>query len=73
MEIFKQILFHVFEHEPPNKNDILLNFSNVILSPHSASLTKESSERTAEMCIRGCLTILNGEHWPYVADNSVYV
>ena len=23
-------------------------------------------------CARGCIAVLNGEHWPYVADKSAY-
>ena len=49
-----------------------LGIPHVIFSPHSASITKEASFRTAEMCIKGCLAVLNGERWPYVADKSVY-
>ena len=62
----------VFDREPPNSDDELLKCPNVIFSPHSASITKEASFRTAEMCIKGCLAVLNGERWPYVADKSVY-
>ena len=62
----------VFGHEPPNPNDELLRCANVIISPHSASLSQEASIRTAEMCARGCIAVRNGEHWPYVADKSAY-
>ena len=26
----------------------------------------------ALMCVEGCLAVLNGEQWPYVADKKVY-
>ena len=53
----------VFDKEPLLENDILLK---LILSPHTASITKEASERTSEMCVKGCLAVLNGEQWSYV-------
>ena len=62
----------VFEHEPPESDSPLLHCANVIVSPHSASLARESAIRTAEMCARGCVAVLRGEKWPYVADKSVY-
>ena len=62
----------VFGHEPPSPDNELLRCKNVIISPHSASLSREASIRTAEMCARGCVAVLNGEHWPYVADKSAY-
>ena len=62
----------VFGHEPPNPDDELLRCRNVIISPHSASLSREATIRTAEMCARGCIAVLNGEEWPYVADKSAY-
>ena len=62
----------VFGHEPPDSGYELLQCKNIVVSPHSASLSREASIRTAEMCVKGCLAVLNGERWPYVADKSVY-
>ena len=56
----------VFDKEPPHEDDVLLKCKNVILSPHTASITKEASERTSEMCVKCCLAVLNGEQWFYV-------
>ena len=61
-----------FEHDPPAADDPLLNARNVIASPHSAALTKEAMIRVQKMCLEGCLAVLRGEKWPYVADPSVY-
>ena len=37
----------VFEQEPPDKNNLLFNLDNVILSPHNAALTIECRKRMA--------------------------
>ena len=61
-----------FEQDPPAVDDPLLNAKNVIASPHSAAQTKEAVIRMHEMCVEGCLAVLRGERWPYVADKRVY-
>jgi D-3-phosphoglycerate dehydrogenase len=61
-----------FEKDPPDVDDPLMNAKNVIVSPHSAAQTKEAIIRMHRMCVEGCLTVLRGEKWPYVADKKVY-
>ncbi len=61
-----------FEKDPPDADDPLLNAKNVIASPHSAAQTKEAVIRMHKMCVEGCLTVLRGEKWPWVADKKVY-
>ena len=62
----------VFEEEPPSADNPLLHTKNLLISPHSAAQTKEAVINMASMCVEGCLAILNGEQWPYVADKKVY-
>lgn len=62
----------VFCNEPPKQDDPLLNCPNLIVSPHSAAQTREAVIKMAQMCVKGCLAIINGKKWPYVADTSVY-
>ena len=62
----------VFWHEPPHPDDEILTCPNVIISPHSAAQTREAVIKMANMCVDGCLAVLRGEKWPYVADPKVY-
>jgi D-3-phosphoglycerate dehydrogenase len=50
----------VFEQEPPPKDSPLLRLDNIILTPHSAALTKECSERVATEAALGISDYLNG-------------
>lgn len=62
----------VFCSEPPKTDDPMLNTPNLIVSPHSAAQTREAVIKMANMCVEGCLAVLRGEKWPYVADKAVY-
>lgn len=62
----------VFINEPPQTDDALLNCPNLIVSPHTAAQTREAVIKMAQMCVKGCLAILNGKKWPYVADKAAY-
>lgn len=62
----------VFCSEPPKTDDPLLNCPNLIVSPHSAALTREAVIKMAQMCVKGCLAVAEGKKWPFVADKSVY-
>lgn len=60
----------VFEDEPPDVDNPLLKLDNVILSPHSAALTKEGSKRMAMHAAEGVLDVLEGRRpkWVYNRD-----
>ncbi|MEY8319889.1 hydroxyacid dehydrogenase [Lachnospiraceae bacterium 46-61] len=62
----------VFEQEPPTQDNPLLKAKNLLISPHSAAQTREAVINMHLMCMEGCLAVLNGEQWPYVADKKVY-
>ncbi|MDZ7838213.1 MAG: NAD(P)-dependent oxidoreductase [Actinomycetota bacterium] len=49
----------VFEDEPPEGDNPVLASDKVILSPHSAALTKESSARMAVHAAQGVIDVLN--------------
>ncbi|MHB1347912.1 MAG: hydroxyacid dehydrogenase [Candidatus Humimicrobiaceae bacterium] len=51
----------VFENEPPRTDNELLKLKNIILTPHSAALTKESSRRMALHAAQGVADVLEGK------------
>jgi D-3-phosphoglycerate dehydrogenase len=51
----------VFREEPLPANHPLLGLENVILSPHSASLTRECAERMDTVAARNCLDAIDGK------------
>lgn len=62
----------VYVQEPPATDSPLLHAKNLLCSPHSAAQTREAVINMAQMCVEGCLAVINGEQWPYVADKKVY-
>lgn len=62
----------VFVEEYPSVDNPLPHAKNMIASPHSAAQTKEAVINMATMCVNGCLAVLRGEKWPFVADKKVY-
>lgn len=62
----------VFSGEVPERDNPLLGAPNLICTPHNAARTYEAEENICRMMIEGCLAILEGKKWPYVADKNVY-
>jgi len=60
----------VFEDEPPKPDNPLLKAENIILTPHSAALTKESSRRMAIHAAQGVADVLEGKtpKWVFNRD-----
>lgn len=57
----------VFENEPPSSDNDLFTHVNVILSPHSAALTKEAKEQMSLHAVQGVVDVLEGRNpacWP---------
>jgi D-3-phosphoglycerate dehydrogenase len=56
----------VFREEPPAKDNPLFALDNVVLTPHSAALTKECTTRMALHAAMGIDDVLSGRtpKWP---------
>jgi D-3-phosphoglycerate dehydrogenase len=50
----------VFEKEPPDSNNPLFQFQNIILTPHTAALTKDAVAKLAEGAAQNILDVLEG-------------
>jgi len=51
----------VFANEPPENTNELLELPNIILTPHSAALTRECTERVAYEAVKGVVDYLEGK------------
>ena len=60
----------VFEDEPPKPDSPLLKAENIILTPHSAALTKESSRRMAIHAAQGAADVLEGKTPKWVFNRN---
>lgn len=56
----------VFVEEPPRKENPLLQFDNVIVSPHNAALTQEALDRMGLDAAKSIIEVLHGKAitWP---------
>ena len=61
----------VFEKEPVEENNPLLSLDNVILTPHTAALTKECVVSMAVAAAKCVLDVFNGKTPPNVANREV--
>ena len=61
----------VFSHEPPEDNNELLALSNIILTPHSAALTRECTVRVAVEAATGAADYLSGKLPKFIFNKEV--
>lgn len=61
----------VFEEEPVSEDNPLLGLDNIIMTPHSAALTKECVVRMAVEAVNCTLAVFNGCIPPNVANPQV--
>jgi len=61
----------VFEEEPVSEDNPLLGLDNIIMTPHSAALTKECVIRMAVEAVNCTLAVFNGRIPPNVANPQV--
>ena len=62
----------VFEKEPPEPNNPLLKFDNVVASSHMAGLSVESTERLQLAVAEEAARMLKGEEPKYLVNKELY-
>jgi D-3-phosphoglycerate dehydrogenase len=62
----------VWEDEPPPHDHPLLQFDNVLSSPHTAGATEESRENMARFAAEQVLGILDGNRPPRLVNPEVW-
>jgi len=61
----------VFEQEPPDTANSLLKLENLIVTPHSAALTRECTIRMATAAADCVIDLFQGKEPPNIADRAV--
>ncbi|AEB06450.1 D-isomer specific 2-hydroxyacid dehydrogenase NAD-binding protein [Coriobacterium glomerans PW2] len=62
----------VLKDEPMRADNPLFKMDNVIITPHMAAQTRETTERTVLAAVEGTLAVLRGEKWESVCNPEVY-
>ena len=62
----------VWEDEPPPPDHPLLRFDNVLLSPHSAGITRQSRHNIAKIAAEQLLDMLDGKKPPRLLNPEVW-
>jgi D-3-phosphoglycerate dehydrogenase len=62
----------VWEDEPPPSDHPLLRFDNVIVSPHTAGITRQSRHNIARIAAEQMLDILDGKKPPRLLNPEVW-
>ena len=63
----------VFKAEPLEKNHFLLQFPQVILTPHMAAHTDEAMNQMGWSAMKDCLAVLRGERPEHIVNPEVYI
>ena len=62
----------VWEDEPPPSDHPLLHFDNVVVSPHTAGITRQSRHNIARIAAEQMLDILDGKKPPRLLNPEVW-
>lgn len=60
----------VFTEEPPEKDNELLKLDNVVLSPHSAAMTKEATIRMSTEAVRAVIDYFEGRQPKHIFNSN---
>ena len=62
----------VFEREPIQNENALLDLDNVVFTPHVGSATSSTRERMAELAVENAIAAINGKPMPNCVNPEVY-
>ncbi|HET6306762.1 MAG TPA: NAD(P)-dependent oxidoreductase, partial [Rhodopila sp.] len=62
----------VWEEEPPPPDHPLLRFNNVVVSPHTAGITRQSRHNIAKIAAEQMLDVLDGKKPPRLLNPEVW-
>lgn len=62
----------VISVEPMDPDNKLFSFPGVVITPHMAAQTRETTSKTVTMAAEGTLAVLRGEKWNAVCNPEVY-
>lgn len=62
----------VLAEEPMRAGHPLMQLANVIITPHMAAQTQETTGNMVLMAVEGTLAVLDGQKWPKVCNPQVY-
>ncbi|MDY4609058.1 MAG: hydroxyacid dehydrogenase [Sphaerochaetaceae bacterium] len=61
----------VHSNEPCSSDNPLFSLDNIVVTPHSAALTKESADTMSMLTAEGILAVFEGRKWTQVANPEV--
>jgi phosphoglycerate dehydrogenase-like enzyme len=62
----------VYQKEPPEKDNPLLRFDNVIATPHLSSFTEDGKRKMGMMVVKGVLDVLSGKKPQFIVNSEVW-
>ena len=62
----------VFEREPIQNENALLDLDNVVFTPHVGCATLSTRERMAELAVENAIAAINGKPMPNCVNPEVY-
>jgi len=62
----------VYQKEPPEKDNPLLKFENVIATPHLSSFTDDGKRKMGMMVVEGVLDVLSGKKPQFIVNPEIW-
>ena len=62
----------MFAKEPPEADNPLLSFENVIATPHLSSFTDDGKRKMGETVVEEVLDVLAGRKPPFIVNHEIW-